>query len=130
MKLGERIKILRTAKSLTQEELGAKLGLKKQTIYKYEKGIVTNIPSDKLEQMAEILNVSPAYLMGWETETEPPAPEEATPPFESTEWLRVGLLGQGVDVDAFTPQQLETIASGLGGFVKTFVDITREGDKK
>ena len=38
----------------------------KQTLYKYENNIITNIPSDKIEAAAKIGNVSPAYLMGWD----------------------------------------------------------------
>ena len=35
-------------------------------IYKYENGIVTNIPLDKIEKMANLFNVSPSELTGWE----------------------------------------------------------------
>lgn len=63
--VGERIKELRTAYGMTQEELGKRLGLKKSTINKYELGKIA-IPSAKVEVLAEVLNVSPCYLMGWE----------------------------------------------------------------
>lgn len=64
--IGDRIRLAREHIGLTQEELGTRCGTTKQTIYKYESGIVTNIPHDRLSNMAKILNVSPAYLMGWE----------------------------------------------------------------
>ncbi len=67
MTIGKRIKYLRDKLDLTQEEVAQKLGVASQTIYKYENEIVTNIPLDKLEQLAAVLSVSPAYLMGWET---------------------------------------------------------------
>lgn len=63
---GEAIKELRKAASLSQEELARKLNTTKQTVYKYENGIVTNIPSDKIEAMSQIFNVSPAVIMGWD----------------------------------------------------------------
>ena len=63
---GEAIKALRKAAGLSQEELADKLGTTKQTIYKYEAGIVTNIPSDKIELMSQIFGVSPAVIMGWD----------------------------------------------------------------
>lgn len=66
MLIGERIKQLREANSLTQEELARRLETSKQTIYKYENQVITNIPSDKIELLAKIFNVSPIYLMGWE----------------------------------------------------------------
>lgn len=63
---GERIKKLRERNNLTQEQLAKRLNTTKQTISKYEKGIVTNIPSDRLETMAEILHTTPEYILGWE----------------------------------------------------------------
>ena len=66
MLIGERIKQLREANSLTQEELAKRLETSKQTIYKYENQVITNIPSDKIELLAKIFNVSPIYLMGWD----------------------------------------------------------------
>ena len=38
-------------------------------MYKYENGIVTNIPMDKIETMAKLFSVTPAYLMGWTEKT-------------------------------------------------------------
>lgn len=66
MTIGERIKLLREEKNLTQTELAEALKTTKQNIYKYENGIITNIPSDKIEQMALYFHVSPAYIMGWD----------------------------------------------------------------
>lgn len=66
MRLGEKIKALRTEKRLTQEELAEAVGTKKQTIHKYETGIITNIPASKIKLIADVLNTTPAYLMGWE----------------------------------------------------------------
>lgn len=65
---GKRIKAARAAKGFSQEELGRFCGVTKQTIYKYEKGIVANIPLKVLETLAGVLCVSPAYLVGWENE--------------------------------------------------------------
>lgn len=63
---GERIRKLREQNNLTQEQLAKRLNTTKQTISKYEKGIVTNIPSDRLETMAEFLHTTPEYILGWE----------------------------------------------------------------
>lgn len=67
MSIGSRIKECREKRRITQEELGGACNTTKQTIFKYENGVVTNIPLDRLERIAEVLDVSPAYLMGWET---------------------------------------------------------------
>ena len=64
MTIGERIREARTAKGLTQEQLAEQVT--KQAVYKYETGIVTNIPLDKLESIAACLGVAPGYLAGWQ----------------------------------------------------------------
>lgn len=68
MGIGERLKKLRIDNDYTLDEVGKYAGTSKQTMYKYENGIITNIPSDKIELFAKFFNVTPAYLMGWEQE--------------------------------------------------------------
>lgn len=68
MTIGERIKKERKKKGLSQVELADKIGATKQTLYKYETGVITNIPSDKIEAIASVLGLTPAYLMGWTTD--------------------------------------------------------------
>lgn len=66
MTKGQRIKELRERRKMTQEELAKKLNTTKQTISKYEKDIVTNIPSDRIEALSKVLNSTPEYILGWE----------------------------------------------------------------
>lgn len=65
MTIGQRIKDRRERLGLGQTELADRVGISKQTLYKYENGIITNIPSDKIEAISKVLNMSPGYLMGW-----------------------------------------------------------------
>lgn len=65
MTVGQRLKQLREKAGLSQVDLAAKLNVSKQNLYKYENDIIINIPSDKIEEAASILNVSPSYIMGW-----------------------------------------------------------------
>lgn len=51
---------------MTLEELGKKANVSRATIQRYKSGVISNIPSDRIELIAEALSVSPAYLMGWE----------------------------------------------------------------
>lgn len=62
---GALLRGLRNQAGLTLDEVGEKIGVSKQTLYKYESNIVTNIPSDKIEALANLYQVSPAYIMGW-----------------------------------------------------------------
>ena len=66
MNIGQRIRALRESINMTQEELAQFIKSTKQTIFKYEAGIITNIPMDKLATIANALGTTPAYLMGWE----------------------------------------------------------------
>lgn len=66
--LKDRIKERREALGLTQQELASRLNTTKQAISKYENGIVGNLPLDKVQQLAEALNCTPAYLLGWTEE--------------------------------------------------------------
>ena len=67
MTIGEKIKYLREKQGISQIDFATKIGVSKQTLYKYENNIITNIPSNKVEKSANLLNCSPAYLMGWNT---------------------------------------------------------------
>ena len=60
---------------ISQTDFAKMIKVTKQTLYKYEQGIITNIPSDKIEEIANALGVSPSYIMGWEDTTEEPAPK-------------------------------------------------------
>ncbi len=66
--IANRLKELRKEKKLTLEELANLLGTSKQTIHRYENGIISNIPHDKVKRLAEALSVSPAELMGWDSD--------------------------------------------------------------
>lgn len=66
MTKGQRIRARREELNMGLTELAEKTHILKQTLYKYENEIVTNIPSDKIEVLAKALDTTPAYLMGWE----------------------------------------------------------------
>lgn len=66
MTTGERIKMLRKKHNMTQEELGAKIGVQKAAIQKYEKGTVKNIKRDSLIKLAKCLDTTPEFLLGWD----------------------------------------------------------------
>lgn len=69
--MAERLKWLRKEKChKTQEEVGKHVGVGKAAIQKYENGIVTNIPSDKIELLADALETTPGFIMGWESDPE------------------------------------------------------------
>ena len=61
-----RLKELRKSKGMTLDELAELIGTSKQTIHRYENGIITNVPPEKVESLAVALGTTPQELMGWE----------------------------------------------------------------
>lgn len=97
MTKGERIRTRREQIGLSQTALADMVGESKQTVYKYESGIISNIPSDKVESIAEVLNVSPAWIMGWENDSQPIPPGfEPLPSMDRVP--RVGAIACGVPI--------------------------------
>lgn len=65
MKVGDRIRAKRQDMGMSVDELAARLGKNRATVYRYEKGDIENMPVNVLEPLAEVLQTTPAYLMGW-----------------------------------------------------------------
>lgn len=66
MGVGDRIRQRRKALKMSADELGARIGKDRSTVFRYEKGDIENLPIDLLEPIANILQTTPQYLMGWE----------------------------------------------------------------
>ena len=64
--LAGNLKRLRKEKKLTLEEIAEALGTSKQTIHRYENGIISNVPPEKVKALAKLLEVTPSELMGWQ----------------------------------------------------------------
>lgn len=64
----ERIHEKRTKKGITLAQIADRLGVTEATAQRYESGNIKNIPYEHMCAYGEILNCSPAYLMGWDKE--------------------------------------------------------------
>ena len=64
MKIGERIKQLRTEKNISVDSIAKELGVSKTTIYRYEDSTIEKIPVNTFDKLCSILGVTPAELMG------------------------------------------------------------------
>ena len=64
--MAKRIREMRLKNELTQEQLGEKLGVLRQTISNWENGDVANIKRSSIAKMAEIFRCDPVWLMGFE----------------------------------------------------------------
>lgn len=70
MEINERIRKRRKLLGLTLRQVADKMGVSESLISRYESKDVKNMGIDKLVPLAEILGVTPSYLMGWEDEIE------------------------------------------------------------
>ncbi len=148
MTVGERIKKVRNKLGMSQVDFADKINVSKQTLYKYENNIITNIPSDKIEAAARLGNVSPAYLMGWTISDEDIANvfvlhdlediidniREFSPPEKAhfKNYLRLHEIGRK-DVDKYTNQllslqQMETDVQLNAAQARTDIDVPEGTD--
>lgn len=133
---GERLKILREAREITQAELGKLLSFSKQTVSNYENSVSTP-DFVTLKAIADYFSVTVDYLLGRTDEPRPGAPF-VLPPFvgqlspemqaflrrEAAQgWPRLRLL-YSAELKGLTPQQIEQVLGVL-------VDVKqKEGEAK
>lgn len=128
MTIGEKIRALRESEDMTQSELGKACGVTKQTIFKYETGIVTNIPLDKLQLIADALHVSAAYLMGWEDNTttrKDQLPDNIMPMPKTYDVPRLGVIACGEPILA--EQNIECY-DAVPDYIKCDFTLVCKGD--
>lgn len=68
MEIGDRIRIKRNELGMTLLELANKIGVREATVQRYESGSIKNLKQSTISALSDALNVTPAYLMGWEDE--------------------------------------------------------------
>lgn len=68
MNIGDKIRIARQKKGLTQEELGDILGVQRSAVAKYENGRVVNIKRSMLKKISDVLDIKPSELIFEPTE--------------------------------------------------------------
>ena len=100
MAVGDNIHKLRKQHNMTLEELSKFIGITRQTLCRYESGQI-QVPSDKVEMLAKVFNVSPAEIMGWEG-TSDTAP---LPHAQYREILSEGGIRLLLDEDANVPDE-------------------------
>lgn len=67
MDIGLRLRSLRESKGMTQEEVGKRIGVTKATVNRYETGEI-DIKRTIAIKLADILDTTPSYIMGWDDE--------------------------------------------------------------
>lgn len=103
--IGRNIRVLRIARSMSQEKLAAALGITFQQVQKYEKG-TNRVGGSRLIQIANALQVAPAELL---VGTEIDSPRKELPSFsaESPQEARLLTAYRGL------PQHMRPAVLGL-----------------
>ena len=96
--IGDRIKEARLALGYSAEQVAAFLNVSPATVYRYENGDISKLPSKFIKPLAEYLCVSPSWLMGWIEE--PPDDPVEQPANDDVRLLIRGL-------NKLSPDQLE-----------------------
>lgn len=95
--MAQRIKDLRTSQHLTLEQIANKVGVGKSTVRKWETGMIANMRRDKIAKLAQALNTTPAYLMGWNDAPEASAKGDPVLPFDPIpvgSFVRIPVIGR------------------------------------
>lgn len=71
MEIGSRMKECRVILGYSAEQVAARLNVSPATIYRYENGDISKMPSQILKPLADFLCTTPGYLMGWSDEGRP-----------------------------------------------------------
>ena len=101
MTIGQKIKELRNQLNMSVDDLATELGKNRATIYRYERGDIENLPLDVLEPLANALETTPGYLMGWE---ETPKKKEPSTIDEVTmgDVFKALRLGSNLSIEEFS----------------------------
>ncbi|MFE3973148.1 MULTISPECIES: helix-turn-helix domain-containing protein [unclassified Peribacillus] len=106
---GEKIKLYRKLRSLSQDELGYKLGVTKSYISKLENE-KTPLSLETLGKIAEILSVDPKQLINNKIQEPSEELKEA-----GAEWI---ILGKKMEEQGITPKQIEQWAKIVKAYEK------------
>lgn len=61
--LGSRLKMFRQEKQMTLDDVAKAIGVSRQTIQRYESGVISNIPPEKLSKLSNLFNTTTDYLI-------------------------------------------------------------------
>lgn len=98
MGINEKLKNRRLELGMTMLELSKKVGVSEATISRWESGDIANMKRDKIIRLANALNVSPSFVMGWEdspTEGKADLGEYGLKPIEKKKFRILGEIACG-----------------------------------
>lgn len=118
--IGERIKQARLALGYSAEQVAAFLGVSPATVYRYENGDISKLPSKFIKPLAQYLCVSPSWLMGW-TEEPPDDPVSDVPVTRESRIISEG-------IDRMPKERREQALRILQAAFSEYADFFKEED--
>ena len=76
MTTGERIKERRKQLAISADTLAERVGVSRSTVFRWEKGEIEKIPAVELNVIAQALQTTTEYLIGWSDNPDPEADNE------------------------------------------------------
>ena len=71
MSLASKLEQRRKQLNMTLLEVATKVGVTESTVQRWESGSIKTLRHERIVKLAEVLDVTPAYLMGWDDEQPP-----------------------------------------------------------
>ena len=124
MEFKDLIKNRRIEIGATLEDIAKIVGVSKATVQRWESGNIANIRRDKIVKLAKALNVSPAYLMGWEEEPDIPSHPDILP-IETKKIPIIGSMACGEPI--YEEEDFEAYVV-VGAQIKADAAVRAKGD--
>ena len=119
--IGERIKEARLALGYSAEQVAAFLGVSPATVYRYENGDISKLPSKFIKPLAEYLCVSPSYLMGW-------SDDNTLPVSDQPKNDKIQLLIRGLN--KMPPEQIDQALNVMKAVFTEYADYFEKGNEE
>lgn len=111
--VGLRIKNRRIDLGMTLREIGECVDLSEATIQRYESGKIKGVDINLISKLAQALQTTPAYLMGWEEPETEPEPDPEAP---------------GVIAAHFEGDMTEEDLAAINAFIKVYLESKKKED--
>lgn len=120
--VGDRIKEARLALGYSAEQVAAFLNVSPATVYRYENGDISKLPSKFIKPLADYLCISPSYLMEWEDE---PSEEKSSNPPKTIE---ARIISGGID--KLPKEQRELAVRVMQTVFAQYADYFKKGSEE
>lgn len=114
MAISDILKSRRKALGYTLLDVAKKMNVSEATVQRWESGNIKNLRQERIAKLAEVLEISPAELMGWENFT-----HKTDGPQDILDDVDIGFYGE-----------YKELSEGNKAVLRDMVKIMRERQKK